>query len=109
MTVQIYIIFDNNSFLLKDLNIQSDKHELLKSVFGKGHLCGLNILYLTELAIILDIFIMGLLLRKSPQQNETEKREKSPQDKTPQTSPVEKTPQLILQSVEKSPHHFWDM
>ena len=31
--VQIYIIFENNSFLLQDLNIQSDKHELLKRVF----------------------------------------------------------------------------
>ena len=30
MMVQIYIIFDNNSFMLQDLNIQSDKHELLK-------------------------------------------------------------------------------
>ena len=30
MMVQIYIIFDNNSFLLQDLNIQSNKHELLK-------------------------------------------------------------------------------
>ena len=32
-------------------------------VFEKRHLCGLNILYLTELAIIfLEIFMMGLLL-----------------------------------------------
>ena len=33
MMVQIYIIFDNNSFLLHDMNIQSDKHELLKRGF----------------------------------------------------------------------------
>ena len=33
MMVQIYIIFDNNSFLLQDMNIQSDKHELLKRGF----------------------------------------------------------------------------
>ena len=58
MMVQIYIIFDNNSFLLQDLNIQSDKHELLKRVFFSA----LNILYLTEIAIVLEIFMMGLLL-----------------------------------------------
>ena len=33
--------------------------------------------------------------------------EKRPQEKTPQISPVEKTPQLILQPVEKIPHPFW--
>ena len=66
MMFQIYIIFDNNSFLLQDLNIQSDKHELLKRVFffffEKGCLSALNILYLTEIAIVLEIFMMGLLL-----------------------------------------------
>ena len=60
--LQIYIIFYNNSFLLKDLNIQSDKHKLLKSVIFKRHLSGLNNLYLTEVAIIFQIFMMGLLL-----------------------------------------------
>ena len=54
-------IFDNNSFLPQDLNIQSDKSELLKSVF-KRYLSGLNILYLSEMASILKIFMMGLLL-----------------------------------------------
>ena len=54
--VQIYITFDNNSFLLQDLKIQSDKHELLESVFLKG------ILYLSELSMIFEIFMMGLLL-----------------------------------------------
>ena len=33
--------------------------------------------------------------------------EKSPQEKNPQISPVEKIPQLILQLVEKSPRPFW--
>ena len=33
MMVQIYIILDKNSFLLQDLNIQSDKHVLLKGGF----------------------------------------------------------------------------
>ena len=58
MMVQIYIIFHNNLFLLQDLNIQSDKHELLKRVFFSA----LNILYLAEIAIVLEIFMMGLLL-----------------------------------------------
>ena len=64
MMVQIYIIFDN-SFLLQDLNIQSDKHELLKRglFFEKDILISaLNILYLTEIAIVLETFMMGLLL-----------------------------------------------
>ena len=58
MMVQIYIIFDNNSFLLQDLKMQSDKHELLKRVFFSA----LNILYLTEIAIVWEIFMKGLLL-----------------------------------------------
>ena len=34
------------------MNIQSDRHELLKVFFENVHLFGLNILYLIELAII---------------------------------------------------------
>ena len=45
MMVHIYIIFDNNLLLIQDLNIQSDKRELLKVYHS-----GLNILYLTEIA-----------------------------------------------------------
>ena len=42
---------------------------------------------------------------KSPHLNSSV--EKSPQEKTPQISPVEKTSQPVLQPMEKSSHPFW--
>ena len=50
------------------------------------------------------MFFLFLVQEKSPQQNRSVKE--SPQEKSPQISPVEKTPQPVLQPVEKSPHPF---
>ena len=55
-----------------------------------------------------ECFYVGRgIQEKSPHHNCSV--EKSPQEKTPQISPVEKTPQPVLQLVETSPHPLWAM